>query len=516
MGGKGKGRGKGRGSSAFMCSLDIPPQAVGPVLGPGGQTIKTLQAMEGIDYVSVSDGEVLIGGRLPEAVDKVKDHIQALIHRSDIKLRRGAVQIYMDADTSSVRFSAVHPRKMLANFEPYLVPGRQFMLLSRAGDDLSAALAGLRVSPQNMPETVVKKWSMELMVEAFQELLLQSKEPLKVEIRLGVLAFHSLSHDASRTASIADFLCFSPGKDYKTQFCPQLKKANLESELLKEGYELCEAGTCTKVGLVDAEGKTKSKVTFVDADRGIDPRHAEEKRKELERIRRCRTPAEVLGLPPGAAAVEAKKAFFKKSLLVHPDKNVLPGAGEAMKVLVAAREAAEKGRGNQHLEIPHFEIGEPPIGLPQMLSFTQKRQLFQGDVSKLDGELGFRSDVFAEFHVDDPKATGFLESAWKSGAIKEGGQLLSSKVYSIESVRMKTWKLLTNGPIRVSLEEVKQKSIETCGDFGTYPEITLSSAPLDELMSKVQDVPSTQEGAQFFQELVSSAVALCKRLNGRC
>ena len=30
----------------------------------------SLQAMEGIDYVSVSDGEVLIGGRLPEAVDK--------------------------------------------------------------------------------------------------------------------------------------------------------------------------------------------------------------------------------------------------------------------------------------------------------------------------------------------------------------------------------------------------------------------------------------------------------------
>ena len=56
--------------------------------------------------------------------------------------RRGAVQIYMDADTSSVRFSAVHPRKMLANFEPYLVPGRQFMLLSRAGDDLSAAWEG--------------------------------------------------------------------------------------------------------------------------------------------------------------------------------------------------------------------------------------------------------------------------------------------------------------------------------------------------------------------------------------
>ena len=43
------------------------------------------------------------------------------------------------------------------------------------------------------------------------------------------------------------------------------------------------------MGLVDAGGKTKSKVTFVDVDRGIDPRHAEEKRKELERIRRCRT-----------------------------------------------------------------------------------------------------------------------------------------------------------------------------------------------------------------------------------
>ncbi|CAE7861917.1 dnajc27-a [Symbiodinium microadriaticum] len=471
--------------------------------------------MEGIDYVSVSDGEVLIGGRLPEAVDKVKDHLQALIHRSDVKLRRGKVQTYMDADTSSVYFAALHPRKMLANFEPYLVPGRQFMLLSRASDDLSAAFAGLRVSPQNMPETVVKKWSMELMAESFQELL-HSREPLKVEIRLGVLAFHSLSHDASTTESFADFLRLCPGKDYKKQFCPQLKKTNLESEFLQEGYELCEAGTCTKVGLVDAEGKTKSKVTFVDVDSGIDPRHAEEKRKELERIRRCKTPAEVLGLLPGAAAVEAKKAFFKKSLLVHPDKNVLPGAGEAMKALVAAREAAEKGRANEPLEIPNFEIGAPPMELPQMLSFTQKRQLFQGDVGKLDGELGFRTDVFAEDHVNDPKATAFLESAWKSGAIKEGGQLRSNKVYSIDSVRMKTWKLLTNGPTRVSLEEVKQKSIETCGDFGTYPEITLSSAPLDELISSGKGAQSPQDALQSFQELVSSAVALCKRLNTRC
>ena len=33
------------------------------------------------------------------------------------------------------------------------------------------------------------------MAESFQELL-HGREPLKVEIRLGVLAFHSLSHDA--------------------------------------------------------------------------------------------------------------------------------------------------------------------------------------------------------------------------------------------------------------------------------------------------------------------------------
>ena len=37
-------------------------------------------------------------------------------------------------------------------------------------------------------------------------------------------------------------------QDYKKQFCPQLKKTNLESEFLQEGYELCEAGTCTKAG----------------------------------------------------------------------------------------------------------------------------------------------------------------------------------------------------------------------------------------------------------------------------
>ena len=154
--------------------------------------------------------------------------------------------------------------------------------------------------------------------------------------------------------------------------------------------------------------------------------------------------------------------------------------------------------------------------LPQMLSFTQKNSLFQGDVGKLDGELGFRTDVFAELPVDDPKAAAFLESAWKSGAIREGGQLRSNRVYSIESVRMKTQKLFTNGPARVSLEEIKQKSIETCGDFGTYPEITLSSALLDELMPRVQDAQSAEDALQSFQELVSSAVALCKRLNTRC
>ena len=63
MGGKGKGRGKGRGSSAFTRSLDIPPQAVGLILGPGGQNIKKLQAELGCTVFAST----------------TKDHVQHLL-----------------------------------------------------------------------------------------------------------------------------------------------------------------------------------------------------------------------------------------------------------------------------------------------------------------------------------------------------------------------------------------------------------------------------------------------------
>ena len=65
----------------------------------------------------------------------------------------------------------------------------------------------------------------------------------------------------------------------------------------------------------------------------------------------------------------------------------------------------------------------------------------------------------------------------------EKGKLKADKVFSM-AVRYKQWKAYSNGVLRVMLNEVKQKSFNTRGQFGTFPEITLTSSALDEAMAR--------------------------------
>ncbi|CAJ1378077.1 unnamed protein product [Effrenium voratum] len=307
---------------------------------------------------------------------------------------------------------------------------------------------------------------------------------------------------------MADFSSLTYGEDYKSQFSPQLSVKNLLEVLLQEGFEFMEEGTCTNVKLLDGDTQADSKISFMDVPKNsADPRLSDVKRGELERIRKCKTSAEVLELQPGATASAAQKAFFRKSVLVHPDKNGFPGATEAMKILSSAREAAEKGRSDQRLEVA-FDVGEAPAELPQLLSFRRQTKVEQADFWKLDGQLGFRSAITAETEVDDPKARSFLESAWRNGEMMEKGKLKADKVFSIEAVRYKQWKAYSNGVLRVMLNEVKQKSFNTRGQFGTFPEITLTSSALDEAMARENAAMGS-----LFKDLVESALSLCGRLN---
>ena len=57
------------------------------------------------------------------------------------------------------------------------------------------------------------------------------------------------------------------------------------------------------------------------------------------------SPHKVLGLPPRPAAADAKRAYRALALLVHPDKNPHPSAGEAFALCAAAFGALRGGGG---------------------------------------------------------------------------------------------------------------------------------------------------------------------------
>ena len=79
--------------------------------------------------------------------------------------------------------------------------------------------------------------------------------------------------------------------------------------------------------------KTQLK-TFI---RQQEPEYIEDQ-KLVKRIEECTTHYEVLGVSPTASILQIKRAFLSLSRIIHPDKNIAPGATEAFKKLNTAFE----------------------------------------------------------------------------------------------------------------------------------------------------------------------------------
>lgn len=56
----------------------------------------------------------------------------------------------------------------------------------------------------------------------------------------------------------------------------------------------------------------------------------------MDRVRKCKHTAyyEILDIKKTADDAEIKKSYRKLALLLHPDKNAVPGADEAFKCIV--------------------------------------------------------------------------------------------------------------------------------------------------------------------------------------
>ena len=176
-------------------------------------------------------------------------------------------------------------------------------------------------------------------------------------------------------------------------------------------------------------------------------------------------------------------------------------------VVVHVMDTAEKIR--YRVELEELEV---PDAAPKVLSFGPKTTHWKEDVMKLDGKLSFRLALTSEPQADNPGAKAFVESAWKDGAIAEDGKVYANESYSIDTVRRKSTTLLSNGKISVAVKEITQKSTETAGEFKSSPEVTMTSAALDEAC---QTSPNCDivTAKRLFIDLVDAGQYFCSILH---
>ena len=152
----------------------------------------------------------------------------------------------------------------------------------------------------------------------------------------------------------------------KREFCQHLAKS-----LQIHGFSNLNEGSpeqFTRVHLIAGEQEEQFSVDLAldehlqELDENSDLRVSEDKKKAVESIFKARTILEVMG----NTELKPKIAFYKLSLLVHPDKNAHPGATEAFKKLQHAYEKMSAGEKDSSAALDIGNItqlkgaGKPP------------------------------------------------------------------------------------------------------------------------------------------------------------
>ena len=132
---------------------------------------------------------------------------------------------------------------------------------------------------------------------------------------------------------------------------------------------------------------------------------AESREQAVARVLRCLAPPpadrdaySVLALDPGASAGEVKKAYWRLSLLVHPDKCAHPRAAEAFAALAKARDELADASGRAALDARRAEaalraeFNAELAGKVQAAQWRRTRGLapLPGDDELLDGDAEAR------------------------------------------------------------------------------------------------------------------------------
>ena len=498
--------------SKFTLEIPVPAGCDGLIIGPRGSSIKQLQGMSGIDFVRLQDGILKIGGESNDVVKHVEFIVREKINNAvTSNSSRMIRQFHLDfggcgEEVRYLRYESIKGSCPIS-FAPYLCEKnfdhRKLFMLSKVSTDkdfLEKQLSGLSLDESCLYEArgfsrlpLNLEYASSGFVQSLNDIDHKNLEHLKVEIRFSGCCFVDVD-----TTSMGDHSTFSV-KDVakctdklKSQFSLSLNipEDALQRVAEENGFDLVECVKVSVVHLVALETRTTFHAKFYEdvkigtTEERVDQRLTETKKAELIRISKCSSARAILEIPPGASSSEVKKAWKKKNMLVHPDKNAFIGANEAAKfVQMAKSELLNESKCDNTYSPKLFDVSEPSdeSNLPKLKKVTKgKNRYFLMDTVADSYKLGQRFVLEAEKPVETKSVKSFLEKAWKNGNITAGGELSMDKSYSIEAVRLKSAKSFTDGEFDLKIELVKQKSTRSHGEFTQLPELVLTYPSLTE------------------------------------
>ncbi|KAG5513765.1 hypothetical protein PMAC_000803 [Pneumocystis sp. 'macacae'] len=123
-----------------------------------------------------------------------------------------------------------------------------------------------------------------------------------------------------------------------SDFLKFIESSKIASSSHLNGFGSCEEKTFSNASET-SEKKTKQPKASETTNSNSGKRHYTPKQKEVvDRVRKCKHTAyyEILDIKKTADDAEIKKSYRKLALLLHPDKNAVPGADEAFKLVSRA------------------------------------------------------------------------------------------------------------------------------------------------------------------------------------
>ncbi|KAI8996130.1 hypothetical protein BC832DRAFT_302212 [Gaertneriomyces semiglobifer] len=479
---------------AIERTIPVPPGAEGFIIGRGGENVKRLRATPCIRRVNVTDGQVSIIGETDAAIDQVetviKQSIQQYLARTSqthgyfpefsllcledvdehslLEFVDSEVVITQGADERKVK---AHVFEVVGSEEPDELETLADRMGRLGFDDKKVFVAAAK--QEMVHDHLLSMLKTMPLFDPASEASRADELRLKVKANIGKTFFTRHPHSDSPVAVRG--LVGPFGKNYNFRFSTDLLKEmdmmRLRGWLGRNGFEKIRERSTIVVHLVDMVTRQNSLLTLRPDDTTIDSVSKEE-HEQVRQILSANGFSEALGLTEAECKDPAKlmKAFRKRGLQVHPEKNAHPGAALAFRILeecyTTLKGAPERATAaNFQLieaeERAKYKANEaiPSRKLPKVYKYAVSLKR-DGFISFLNP--GLRPDVRVElrtYKVEpqiDAEMMNTLEKAWQQRT-DDGFLTFGADRKQVRLVRNKNVETWSNGTVLLKLQKVSHK-----------------------------------------------------------